>query len=121
MSTPPIIMWFRRDLRISDHAALTAACTAGAPVIPVVIRDTSVRDLGAAPKWRWGLGVAHLSETLAGQGSRLILRSGPAKDVLNALVKETGAKSVFWSRLYDPDAVTRDTYIKADLKNQGID
>ncbi|MEO0766234.1 MAG: deoxyribodipyrimidine photo-lyase [Pseudomonadota bacterium] len=114
-------MWFRRDLRISDHAALTAASTAGAPVIPVVIRDTSVRDLGAAPKWRWGLGVVHLSETLAGQGSRLILRSGPAKDVLNALVKETGAKSVFWSRLYDPDAVTRDTDIKADLKNQGID
>ncbi|MEO9575653.1 MAG: deoxyribodipyrimidine photo-lyase [Tateyamaria sp.] len=121
MSTPPIIMWFRRDLRMSDHAALTAACAAGAPVIPVVIRDRSVTDLGAAPKWRWGLGVAHLAETLAGKGSRLIMRTGNAKDVLQELIKETGAKSVFWSRLYDPDAVTRDTEVKATLKKQGID
>ncbi|MFG6528144.1 deoxyribodipyrimidine photo-lyase, partial [Sulfitobacter sp. M23508] len=33
----PIIMWFRRDLRLSDHPALTAACQSGRPVIPLFI------------------------------------------------------------------------------------
>ena len=33
----PIILWFRQDLRISDHAALNAASQSGAPVIPLFI------------------------------------------------------------------------------------
>ncbi|MEO0378823.1 MAG: deoxyribodipyrimidine photo-lyase [Pseudomonadota bacterium] len=121
MSTPPIIIWFRRDLRISDHAALTAACAADAPVIPVVIRDDAITSLGSAPKWRWGLGATHLADTLQSKGSKLIFRTGNALDVLQDLVNETGAKTVFWSRLYDPAAVARDTDIKATLKGQGID
>ncbi len=121
MSNSPILMWFRRDLRLSDHAALSAACKSGLPVIPVVIRDSSVDALGAAPKWRWGLGVEHLAKSLADNGSRLILRSGNAQDVLDALISETGAGAVYWSRLYDPDAVSRDTDIKANLKERGID
>ncbi|WP_299590023.1 deoxyribodipyrimidine photo-lyase [uncultured Tateyamaria sp.] len=121
MSSSPIIMWFRRDLRFSDHPALAAACETGRPVIPVVIRDASVDDLGAAPKWRWGLGVDHLGQSLAAAGSRLTYRSGPALDVLKALIAETGAEAVYWSRLYDPQAVARDTEVKAALKEQGID
>ena len=121
MSISPIIMWFRRDLRLSDHAALSAACAAGQPVIPVVIRDGSVDILGAAPKWRWGLGVGYLATSLEDKGSRLTLRSGDALDVLQALIRDTGARSVYWTRLYDPDAVARDTAIKAALKDQGVE
>jgi deoxyribodipyrimidine photo-lyase len=121
VSSTPIIMWYRRDLRLSDHAALSAACAFGRPVIPLVIRDTSVDDLGAAPKWRWGLGVEHLADNLADRGSRLICRSGAALDVLRALVAETGAGAVYWSRLYDPQAVARDTDVKAALKTDGIE
>jgi len=114
-------MWFRRDLRLSDHAALSAACDAGRPVIPVVIRDGAVDILGAAPKWRWGLGVGYLAASLEDKGSRLTLRSGDALEVLQALIRDTGAGSVYWTRLYDPDAVARDTAIKAALKDQGIE
>jgi deoxyribodipyrimidine photo-lyase len=121
LSTSPIIMWFRRDLRLSDHAALSAACDAGRPVIPVVIRDGAVDILGAAPKWRWGLGVGYLAASLEDKGSRLTLRSGDALEVLQALIRDTGAGSVYWTRLYDPDAVARDTAIKAALKDQGIE
>lgn len=120
MSTSPVIMWFRRDLRLGDHPALTAACATGGGVIPVVIRDSSVDDLGAAPKWRWGLGVEHLATSLKDKGSRLIFRSGTALNVLQALIRETGAGAVYWSRLYDPVAVERDTDIKAALKQQGV-
>ena len=90
--TKPIILWFRRDLRLSDHAALTAACETGRPVIPVFIHDGLVERLGAAPKWRLGLGLEVLAQTLATKDSRLILRrEGRALKALKDLVAQTGA------------------------------
>lgn len=120
MSSPTLV-WFRRDLRLSDHAALSAACASGGAVIPVFIQDDSVSTLGAAPKWRLGLGIEHLDETLRNHGSQLTLRSGPAEMVLRELIAQTGATSVWWSRLYDPQAIQRDSAIKATLKSDGID
>ncbi|MGP6088802.1 cryptochrome/photolyase family protein [Antarctobacter jejuensis] len=119
--TSPILVWFRRDLRLSDHAALSAAVKTGRPVIPVVIRDGLVDGLGAAPKWRWGFGVGHLAERLAKRGSKLILRSGKAVDVLTQLAQDTGAGAVYWMRAYDPDSVSRDTDVKSALKEAGRD
>jgi len=118
--TSPIILWFRRDLRLSDHPALSAAARSGRPVIPVVIRDELVDALGAAPKWRWGLGIGHLAERLEAIGSRLTFRAGRADAVLKALAKETGAGAVHWMRAYDPDSVARDTDLKAALKDAGL-
>ena len=117
----PIILWLRRDLRLSDHPALTAACATGRPVIPVFIHDEVVETHGAAPKYRLGLSVAALARDLAGQGCRLILRRGPALDVLRALIAETGAGAVWWSRLYDPASRIRDIAVKSALKSDGID
>jgi deoxyribodipyrimidine photo-lyase len=119
MSSPTLV-WFRRDLRLSDHAALSAACAHGGPVIPVFIYDDSVATLGAAPKWRLGLGIEHFRESLRKRGSELVLRRGPAELVLRELIEETGATSVMWTRLYDPQAVDRDSTIKSALKFDGI-
>ncbi len=121
MSTSPVILWLRRDLRLSDHPALTAAAESGRPVIPVFIHDAQVAALGAAPKWRLGLGLEHFGARLAQKGSRLVLREGSALEVLQALIAETGAGAVYWSRLYDPEAVARDTAVKAALKEAGIE
>nr|WP_249200261.1 deoxyribodipyrimidine photo-lyase [Thetidibacter halocola] len=115
------MLWFRRDLRLSDHAALHAAVETGRPVIPVFVRDVLVDGLGAAPKWRLGLGLGHHATALEQKGARLILRSGDALEVLQALVKETGAGAVWWMRAYDPDSVARDTRVKEALKGQGVD
>ena len=116
----PVIVWFRRDLRLSDHAALRAACDAGRPVIPVVILDDLAAGLGAAPKWRLGEGLAALQAQLAELGSRLILRRGGALEVLRSLIAETGAGAVYWTRLYDPDAQARDRAVKSALTAEGI-
>ena len=121
MSKSPIIMWYRRDLRLGDHEALTAACAADRPVIPVFIHDDQVAGLGAAPKMRMGLSVASLAKDLADKDSRLILRKGDALDTIRALIKETGAGAVYWSRRYDPDSIARDTKVKAALKDDGVD
>jgi deoxyribodipyrimidine photo-lyase len=117
----PVILWFRRDLRLADHPALTAACADGRPVIPLFIRDPETDALGAAPKWRLGEAVASLQTRLEARGSRLILRHGKALDCLRAVIADTGAGAVYWTRCYDPDAVARDTEAKAALKADGID
>ncbi|WP_342075664.1 deoxyribodipyrimidine photo-lyase [Yoonia sp. SS1-5] len=121
MQNPPILMWFRRDLRLADHAALAAACDSGRPVIPVFILDEVTETLGAAAKFRLGLSVADLSKALKAKDSRLILRRGSALKVLRKLIADTGATSVYWSRLYDPASKARDTDIKSALKADGID
>ena len=116
----PTILWYRKDLRLSDHPALTAAVQRGGPVIPVFVRDHSVDALGAAPKWRLDAGLSAFSAALADRGSALIFRSGQALAVLQALIAETGADAVFWTRAYDPHSITRDTALKSALKEQGV-
>lgn len=117
----PILWWVRRDLRCADNPLLVAAVECGRPVIPVFIHDDHVAGLGAAPKWRLGLGLAAFGEALTALGSKLILRRGHAADVLDALIAETGAGAVWWGRQYDPAARDRDSAIKSDLKARDID
>jgi deoxyribodipyrimidine photo-lyase len=117
----PVIYWVRRDFRLSDNAALVAACDAGGPVIPVFIYDDVLDGQGAAPKFRLNAGLQVFAKTLEEAGSRLILRRGPALKVLQALVKETGAQAVHWNRLYDPVSKERDTDVKSALKEAGLE
>lgn len=118
--TAPVIYWTRRDFRLSDNPALVAACAGGAPVIPVFLYDETLDTLGAAPKWRLGLGAEAFGARLAEAGSRLVFRRGPALDALRALIAQTGARAVHWNRLYDPVSRARDEAVKAALKADGI-
>ena len=68
MTESPLIYWVRRDLRLSDHPALTAAVATGRPVVPLFILDAETEALGAAAKWRLGLG----PETCESVGSRVV-------------------------------------------------
>lgn len=117
----PVILWFRRDLRTVDHAALTAAVETGRPVVPLFVLDPLTEAIGSAPKYRLGLSVAVLATELAKLGLRLVLRRGEALSVLRELVAETGAGAVYWSRLYDPEAKARDFIVKAGLKAEGLE
>jgi deoxyribodipyrimidine photo-lyase len=117
----PVILWLRRDLRLADHPALTAAIAQGGPVIPVFIHDEVVAGMGAATRFRLGEGLRVFGGALVRAGSRLVLRRGDALGCLRALVAETGAGAVFWSRLYDPAARARDTAVKAALKADGVE
>jgi len=117
----PILWWVRRDLRLTDNPALSVACASGHPVIPVFLYDEVVEGLGAAPKWRFMLGVAAFARGLEAKGARLVLRRGAALDTLRALIDETGAAAVIWARAYDPASVARDKAVKAALKEAGVE
>ncbi len=115
--TTPTILWFRRDLRLADNPALAQAAAEGGPVIPLFVLDENegVRAPGAAGLWWLDRSLRALAQDLEAKGSRLILRKGPAADVLRGLVAETGAEAVVWNRLYDPGVVERDKALKAAL------
>ncbi len=118
--TAPLILWFRRDLRLDDHPMLSAALASGRPLLPVFILDDETRALGAASLLRLDLALAAFAGRLAAVGSRLILRQGPALPVLQRLATETGAAAVLWTRGYDPASKARDTAVKAALRAQGL-
>lgn len=102
-----MLLWYRRDLRLSDHSALDAARRTGAPVIPVFIwapEEEGTWPPGAASRWWLHQSLEKLSAALERRGSRLILRSGPVVDTLAALLRETGATRIRFSRRYEPAA-----------------
>lgn len=120
---PPVIVWFRRDLRLIDNPALCAALKSGATVIPLFIwsyENEGEWPLGGAAKWWLHSSLYKLNLELKKIGSRLILRAGDPLVVLKKLLKETGAKEIYFSRRYEPHALKYDTKIIQDLQKMRI-
>ena len=121
MSDTPIIVWFRRDLRVADNPALSEAVKSGQPVICLYILETEKeRELGGASLWWLHHSLESLSKDLAAIGAKLILRKGQAFRVLDRLIEETGTDSVYWNRRYDLGPREIDAAIKADLIGRGL-
>ena len=119
----PLILWFRNDLRLADNPALAHAANSGQPVIALYVLDETrgVRPLGAASRWWLDKSLASLADDVAtALGGRLILRRGPALDLLKALVEQTGTTGVCWNRLYDGGSIARDKAIKSALEAVGV-
>jgi len=117
----PVLLWFRRDLRLDDHPALREAVQLG-PVIPVFVleEDAAVRALGEASQWWLHHSLAALRDSLARLGAPLILRRGNPEELLPALAQECGASAVVWSRTFQPADDARDGRLAGTLKTLGI-
>lgn len=116
------IMWFRDDLRVADNPALLAAVHEGAPVALYILDEESegVRPHGAAARWWLRQALLELRATLADLGIDLVLRRGPAAEVLTTLVREMEPTTVFWNRRYGAAERAVDTQVKEDLRASGI-
>lgn len=98
----PVIVWFRDDLRLTDHPALHAAAQSGAPVLCVYVRDDDsdgVRPLGAAARWWLAQSLRALEAELRTLSATLILRRGPAAAVLAELAQHSDAAAVHWNEI----------------------
>jgi deoxyribodipyrimidine photo-lyase len=105
MPESPLILWFRNDLRLTDNRALAAALATGQPVVPVYVLDDEAPGtwrMGGASRWWLHGSLAALARDLEDRGARLVLRKGKSADILEALAAETGARTVFCSRAYEP-------------------
>jgi deoxyribodipyrimidine photo-lyase len=123
MHDKPIVLWFRSDLRLSDHAALAAAVRSGAPVLPLYIFDDASPmewKMGGASRWWLAKSLVALSEDIAARGNRLILRRGDSEQELLRIVEEIGAGAVYFTRGYEPWAVSLETRLKSKFDDTGV-
>lgn len=117
--TPPVIIWFRQDLRLRDNPALTAAADSGHPILPVyILDDANAGDwrMGGASRWWLHQSLTSLSTSLDGH---IRFFSGDAAKILTRLTRDLGAAGVYWNRCYEPWRIARDRRIKAELRKNG--
>jgi deoxyribodipyrimidine photo-lyase len=82
------IAWFKRDLRVHDHAPLAAACASGRPVLPLYIVEPELWQQPDASGRQFTFLVESLTDldrSLAARGGRLVVRMGDAVQILHDL------------------------------------
>lgn len=102
------ILWFRNDLRLADHPALTAACAAHEEVLPVLVIDPRQHEASpygfdrSGPFRRRFLkeSIADLDARLRAKGSALHVRVGEPATELAHLGAVWGTRVVHAQHLY---------------------
>jgi deoxyribodipyrimidine photo-lyase len=122
MDRPPVIVWFRDDLRLSDHPALSAAAKSGRPVIGLYVLDEeSVRPLGGAARWWLAQSLCRLQASLKAAGADLVLRRGAAAKVISEVARAADAGAVFWNEIAQTSHLAVAKAVEAGLAKAGID
>ncbi|MBK8062779.1 MAG: deoxyribodipyrimidine photo-lyase [Betaproteobacteria bacterium] len=118
------LVWFRRDLRAHDHAALHAALKAHGRVHCAFVFDTEILD--ALPtrtdrrvEFIWE-SVRELADTLAGLGGALHVLHGKAREEIPRLAARLRVHAVYANHDYEPQAIARDAAVVATLQAMGI-
>lgn len=122
MPTRNTIVWFRRDLRAFDHAALHHALVSSGQVHCAFVFDTDI--LAPLPREDRRVQFIHaslceLDADLRRMGGGLVVRHGRAADEIVRLAAELGADAVFTNRDYEPAAIARDAEVAARLAADG--
>jgi deoxyribodipyrimidine photo-lyase len=121
---PPVLIWFRKDLRLQDNPALAAAVEQELPVLPVYVHTPEEEGdwaPGGAARWWLHHALTSLQEALEEHGLQLVIRRGPALETLRTLAEESDARAVFWNRRYEPAVIARDTVVKEALREDGLE
>ena len=113
------IVWFRRDLRVHDHPALTAAHREADRVVPLYVLDPRLLDAGRFPSrnraWFLLASLRELRAALRQVRGELYVRSGRPEDVLPHVAREVGAEAVHFASDVSPFAMARDRRVEAAL------
>jgi deoxyribodipyrimidine photo-lyase len=119
---PRAIFAFTHDLRLNDHAGLSAAARLG-DVVPALIVDPGLADrLSRSPRRAafYCAAVAALADSLAARGTRLIVRRGQPGPVLRGLARSAGAAAVVWTTGYDAKSVRAGRALQSTLEEAGL-
>ena len=108
------LLWFRRDLRIADNPAFSAAARTKR-LLPLYILDETA---GGASRWWLHHSLAGLQHSLARRGLALVLKRGDPAEILPRLVREHGLDAVLWNRVYEPARAHEDATLEAALSKR---
>ncbi|HEY5863824.1 MAG TPA: deoxyribodipyrimidine photo-lyase, partial [Casimicrobiaceae bacterium] len=118
------LVWFRRDLRDFDHAALYHALTSSAQVHCAFVFDREILGSLPGPCDRRvefiHASVAELATSLERRGGGLIVRHARARDEIPRLAAQLRVDAVFANHDYEPQARDRDAAVAQDLAARGI-
>lgn len=117
------VHWFRRDLRLEDNTALSAACASGLPVLPVFIFDRNILDELDAEDARVTFIHSVLSDiqrNLNEAGCGLQTYHATPADAWNQLTEEFEIAEVYCNDDYEPYARQRDKEIADFVASKGI-
>jgi len=117
------MVWFRRDLRLHDQPALTAACAECDEIIPLFIFDEPLlqsHEFGSACV-TFMLGcLEDLNAALSGLGAPLQWRRGESVELVLQAACEWKTDVVYWNRDYEPGAIERDRLVQQRLAKLGV-
>jgi len=126
MASPRWLIWHRRDLRLADNWAITAAAAATPAVTGVFVWDPATLEPepgqpAVAPSRLWFLSesLKELERSWRQAGSRLVILRGNPRLLLPQLAQALGAEVVSWNRDIEPLARQRDREVAAALQAQG--
>ena len=122
MALNSTLVWFRRDLRAFDHAALHHALRHSAAVYCVFIYDKTILDgLPRADRRVEFIHacIAELSAELQQLGGHLIVRHADAAGAIPQLAAELGVDAVYANHDYEPQAIARDAAVADQLRAAG--
>jgi deoxyribodipyrimidine photo-lyase len=117
------VVWFRRDLRLYDQSALTAACEACSEVIPLFVFDEPLLQSHAfgSACVNFMLGCLQgLASSLTERGLTLQWRRGEPVEEVVRTAREWKADVVYWNRDYEPGAIERDRAVQQRLAQIGV-
>ncbi|WP_343622977.1 deoxyribodipyrimidine photo-lyase [Roseateles puraquae] len=118
------LVWFRRDLRADDHAALHHALKTAREVFCVFILDRDILDALPRTDRRVAFildALRVLDDDLRRLGGGLIVRHARAVDELPRLAAELGVQAVFLNHDDEPQALARDARVAEQLRAQGAE
>lgn len=114
-------MWFRRDLRLADNAALAAALASADAVVPVFVVPIEGPHAPGVASRDWLAGsLAALDGELNARGAELVVRSGSAADAIAAIAREVSASTVHCQRDWTPMAMAEESSVRQALGEHGI-
>lgn len=118
------LVWFRRDLRLSDNEALHAAIASGLPVLCLYIHNdgdaAGDRPPGSASRWWLSRSLRALNQRLVEIGGRLIVLRGDPCAVLRRVARDAGVSAVFFNRRYERAALAVDEAVARALSDEGV-
>jgi deoxyribodipyrimidine photo-lyase len=118
------IVWFRRDLRLSDHVALARAADASDRIVCAFVLDPELlrsARVGAPIVSFFFDALAELRGALRARGSDLAIMEGDAASELRGLAKRSGATALYYNLDYEPDASSRDVRVAEGLSVDGLE
>jgi deoxyribodipyrimidine photo-lyase len=116
------LVWFRRDLRSFDHAALSHALRHSERVFCVFVFDRAILDGLPAHDRRVAFihaCVQALAQELAAQGGQLLVLHGMAEQEIPRLVQQLGVDALLFNHDYEPQAIERDARVRAAVQGAG--